>query len=116
VSWGPEITVGVMLAVAALALLVVVVHPWRSWDAAAEHARGFWGTWIVGSVAVGVLPLFVEVTWGTAVWCAACCAFGALQPSLVVDIVEVRQHIARTRRRGHRVREEARARLDAAPR
>ena len=114
---GPQVTGAVALAVAALAVLVLWAQPARSWDAAAEHSRAFWSAWIVASVVIGLLPTIEGFGWGAAAWLAVCCGFGALQPAFVIDVVEVRRHLARIRERGQRARAEARIRLEGgAPR
>lgn len=108
---GPRVTAIVAVGLVCLALLVVRAQPARSWDESAEHSRAFWLSWIVGSAAAGLLPLVDGLGWAAATWLALWCAFGALQPAFVADVLEVRRHLARMRLRGHRVRAEARERF-----
>lgn len=104
-------TVVAALGLVCLVLLVLRAQSARAWRDAAEHSRGFWLWWIVGSVAVGLLPLVDGLGWAAAAWLALWCAFGALQPALIADVLEVHRHLARLRARGRRLRAEAPARL-----
>jgi hypothetical protein len=88
------------IGVVGIAVFVVFSQPWPVWRDAAEHSRRFWLAWATVSVSVGLLPAVTGLLddWGAGVWLIACCAFAALQPAMVADILEVRRDIARRRR------------------
>jgi hypothetical protein len=87
----------VAFGVVGVAAAAVLAPPGRSWRAAAEHSRGFWLAWIVGFAALGFGgPATVGLGWAPTAWLAVWSAVGALQPSMVADLVEVRRF---TRRR-----------------
>ena len=108
---GPRVTAVAAIGLVCIALLVLRAQSARAWRDAAEHSRGFWLSWVVGSAAVGLVPLVDGLGWETATWLALWCVFGALQPAMVSDLLEVRRHLARVRVRGRRLRAEARERF-----
>ena len=108
---GPRVTAIVAIGLVCLALIVLGAQPARSWRDAAEHSRVFWLWWMVGSAAVGLLPLVDGLGWAGTTWLALWCAFAALQPAFVADVLEVRRHLNRMRVRGRRLRAEARQRF-----
>src|SRR5581483_4687623 len=96
---GLAITAVASVAVVALAVFVVFSQPRPVWTDAAEHSRWFWFGWATASLVIGVVPGLAGWfdDWTAAVWLAACCAFGALQPALISDVLEVRHDIRRRR-------------------
>jgi hypothetical protein len=81
------------------AILVVVSQPQPVWDDVAEHAKSFWYSWALTAAVVGLAPAVFGLwsAWANAVWLAVCCAFGALQPAMIADILDVRSDIVRRR-------------------
>lgn len=108
---GPRVTAIVAIGLVCLALLVLRAQPAGSWRDSAEHSRAFWCCWMVGSAAVGLLPLVDGLGWAAAAWLGLWCAFGALQPAFVADVLEVRRHLTRLRVRGRSLRAEAKERF-----
>jgi len=89
----------IAIGVLGAAIFVVVSQPRPVWDDVAEHAKSFWYSWALIAAIVGVAPAVADLwsAWVNAVWLAACCAFGALQPAMIADILDVRNDIVRRR-------------------
>jgi hypothetical protein len=89
--------VALVAAWAAIGLaLVVVVQPAGAWEAAAEHSKQLWCSWVAVLVGVSIAgPLLVGSGWSATAWALACCLLAVLQPSLLGDLREVRVHTRR---------------------
>jgi hypothetical protein len=95
---GPQLTAVLAVAVVIVMQIVVVLQPRRVWREAAEHPKGFWLVWALGSVAMGAAPAAVGGWgWGAAAWLAIWCGCAALQPAMIVDLLEVRRQVRRRR-------------------
>ena len=96
---GPEITAALSLVVVIAMLALVVFQPSRIWRDSAEHSKPFWLLWALGSVVIGAIPIAIGgFGWGEAVWLALWCACAALQPAMIVDLLDVRRQVRRRRR------------------
>jgi hypothetical protein len=96
---GPQLTAAIALAVVVVVLVVVTVQPRRIWRTTAEHSKVFWLAWALGAVVIGAVPVAIGGWgWGEVVWLVLWCGAAALQPALVVDLVEVRRQVRRRRR------------------
>ena len=79
-------------AVIGLAAVSVLASSSSAWRGAAEHSRGFWLAWIVGFAALGFAgPATAGLGWVPTAWFVFWSLVGTLQPSMVVDVVEVRR-------------------------
>jgi hypothetical protein len=89
----------IAIGVLGVAIFVVVSQPRPVWEDVAEHAKSFWYSWALIAAIVGVAPAIAGLwsAWANAVWLAVCCAFGALQPAMIADILDVRSDIVRRR-------------------
>jgi hypothetical protein len=77
-------------AATGLAAAAVLAPTSRSWRGAAEHSRAFWLVWIVGFAALGFVgPATAGLGWASTAWLVWWTAVAALQPSMVVDVLEV---------------------------
>jgi hypothetical protein len=82
----------VPFAVVGLAAIAVLVSSSGAWRGAAEHSRGFWLAWIVGFAALGFAgPATSGPGWGPTAWFVFWSAVGALQPSMLADVADVRR-------------------------
>ena len=81
------------------AIFVIVSQPRPVWNDVAEHAKSFWYSWALIAAGVGFVPAIAGLwsAWANAVWLAVCCAFGAFQPAMIADILDVRSDIGRRR-------------------
>jgi hypothetical protein len=78
--------------VAGLAAVAVLAPRRAAWRGAAEHARAFWLAWIIGGTSLGFAgPATFGLGWVPLAWFAFWTAVGALQPSMVSDLLEVRR-------------------------
>jgi uncharacterized membrane protein YgcG len=95
---GPQLTAVLAVAAVIVMQIVVVLQPRRVWQETAEHSKIFWLVWSLGSVAIGAVPAAVRGWgWGEAAWLAVWCGCAALQPAMIVDVVEVRRQVRRRR-------------------
>jgi hypothetical protein len=88
----PEVLAGASLVVATTVIATLLVQPRLAWRDAAEHSRLFWVVWALAGVSLGVGGLLLlGVRWRGAGWLAFWVAVGSLQPSMVTDVLDVRQ-------------------------
>jgi hypothetical protein len=96
---GPKLTAAIALAVVIVMLVGVVFQPRRLWRDTAEHSKVFWLLWALAAVAIGALGVVVGGWgWAAAAWLAVWCGCAALQPAMIVDLLDVRRQVRRRRK------------------
>lgn len=85
-----------LLALAGVVALALAVQPRRAWRAAARHSRAFWLGWLIFAVGVGAAgAVKAGPGWTSTAWLCSWVALGALQPSMLGDLIDTRRYIRR---------------------